>query len=589
MHKSKETIQCLIRASLGEVKSDLVATGGRLINVYSGEVLDGVEMAVSQGRVCYVGPSADHTRGDETQVLDARGRWIAPGFIDAHTHIGHFCRPFELLQAYLPHGTTALMASCDEHTVAFGLTGMRLFLDEVASHPLRVYTLISMAAPQDPLLCETESLSDEQVEEVLRDPRVLGLGEVVSWLRLVQGDRDLATRIDLTLNQGKIVHGHTAGARDRRLNAIAAASVSSCHEPISGEDALARLRLGYWTMLREGSFRQDLEATLKPLLAAGVDTGRLILVTDGMAPDDVAAHGHMDHVIRRAVAFGLSPVRAIQAATLHPATYSGLEQDIGGLAPGRFADFVLLDDLETVRVGATYIGGERVAEAGETNVAVVPPGFPGGMGLKTAFRLPVTAEDMRISCEQPRARIRVMDLINQTITRERVVEVPCAGGVVSADVEADLLKVAVFDRREGFRPAFGFVRGLGADIGAMGTTVNLDEYTLLVAGSSDYDMAYCANLLLEYGGGIAVVDKGRILEEIPFPIGGLFSLEPWRDVGEKLAAVQQIIRERGSAFSKPLYALCFLTFVTLPELRITGRGLVRAKERRIVPLMAEQG
>ncbi len=587
MQKSKETIQRLIRASMGEVKSDLVVTGGRLINVYSGEVLNGVEMAVSQGRVCYVGPSAEHARGDETRLIDARGRWVAPGFVDAHTHIGHFCRPFELLQAYLPHGTTALMASCDEHTVAFGLAGMRLFLDEVASHPLRVYTLISMAAPQDPLLCETESLSDEQVEEVLRDPRVLGLGEVVSWLRLVQGDPDLATRIDMTLNQGKIVHGHTAGARDRRLNAIAAASVSSCHEPISGEDALARLRLGYWTMLREGSFRQDLEATLKPLLAAGVDTGRLILVTDGMAPDDVAAHGHMDHVIRRAVACGLSPVRAIQAATLHPATYSGLEQDIGGLAPGRFADFVLLDDLDSVRVGATYIGGEPVAQAGETNVDVVPPAFPDGMGLKTAFRLPVTAEDMRVRCDESRARIRVMDLVNQTITRERVVEVPCAGGVVSADVEADLLKVAVFDRREAFSPAFGFVRGLGTDIGAAGTTVNLDEYTLLVAGSSDYDMAYCANLLLENGGGIAVVDKGRILEEIPFPIGGLFSLAPWRDVGEKLAAVQGILKERGSAFPKPLYALCFLTFVTLPELRITGRGLVRAKERRIVPLLAE--
>ena len=587
MRKTRDTIQRLIRASMGEVKADLLVTGGRLINVYTGEVLDGMEMAVSQGRICYVGASADHTRGDETQVIDARGRWIAPGFIDAHTHIGHFCRPFELLQAYAPHGTTALMASCDEHTVAFGLTGMRLFLDEVACHPLRVYTLISMAAPQDPLLCRTESLSDQEVAEALRDPRVLGLGEVVSWLRLVQGDPDLLARIDMALGEGKIVHGHTAGARDRRLNAIAAASVSSCHEPINGEDALARLRLGYWTMLREGSFRQDLEATLKPLLAAGVDTGRLILVTDGMAPDDVAEHGHMDHVIRCAVECGLSPVRAIQAVTLHPAAYSGLEQDIGGLAPGRFADFVLLDDLDTVRVDATFIGGELVAEDGESKVDAVPPPFPGDMGLKTAFRLPVSAEDMRIRCEDTRARVRVMDLINQTITRERIVEVACAGGVIPADVDADLLKVAVFDRRDGFSPVFGFVRGLGVDIGAVGTTVNLDEYTLMVVGSSDYDMAYCANLLLESGGGVALVDKGRVLEELPFPIGGLFSLEPWRDVGEKLADVQQTLKQRGAGFPKPLYALCFLTFVTLPELRITGRGLVRAKERRIVSLVVE--
>lgn len=587
MRKTKETIQHLIHASMGEVKADLVVTGGRLVNVYSGEVLDGMEMAVSAGRVCYVGPSADHTRGEETRVIDACGRWVAPGFIDAHTHIGHFCRPFELLQAYAPHGATALMASCDEHTVAFGLAGVKLFLDEVESHPVRVYTLISMAAPQDPLLCRTESLSDTEVAEILRDPRVLGLGEVVSWLRVVQADPDILERIGMTLDQGKIVHGHTAGARDRRLNAIAAASVSSCHEPISGEDALARLRLGYWTMLREGSFRQDLEATLKPLLAAGVDTSRLILVTDGMAPDDVAAHGHMDHVVRRAVECGLSPVRAVQAATLHPAAYSGLDQDIGGLAPGRFADFVLLDDLETVRVGATFIGGELAAEHGESRVDAVPPPFPDGMGLKTAFRLPVSADDMRIRCETPRARIRVMDLVNQTIARERIVEVACAGGVIPADVDNDLLKVAVFDRQEGFSPAFGFVRGLGTDIGAVGTTVNLDEYTLLVAGSSDYDMAHCANLLLESGGGVALVDKGQVLQEIPFPIGGLFSLEPWRDVGEGLAAVQQTLRERGSAFPKPLYALCFLTFVTLPELRITGRGLVRAKERRIVPLLAE--
>ena len=587
MSKDKETIRHLIRAGMGEVESDLVVTGARLVNVYSGEVLDGMEVAASRGRICYVGPSADHTRGEETRVIDAQGRWIAPGFIDAHTHIGHFCRPFELLQAYVPHGATALMASCDEHTVAFGLTGMRLFLDEVASHPVRVYTLISMAAPQDPLLCRTESLSDQEVAEILRDPRVLGLGEVVSWLRLTQGDPDLLARIDMTRKQGKIVHGHTAGARDRRLNAIAAASVSSCHEPINGEDALARLRLGYWTMLREGSFRQDLEATLKPLLTAGVDTSRLILVTDGMAPDDVAAHGHVDHVIRRAVECGLSPVRAIQAATLHPATYSGLDQDIGGLAPGRLADFVLLDDLGTVRVGATFIGGELVAEDGVSRVDAVPPPFPDGMGLKTAFRLPVTADDMRIRCEARRARVRVMDLVNQTITRERTVEVACAGGFISADVDNDLLKVAVFDRREGFSPAFGFIRGLGTDIGAVGTTVNLDEYTLLVAGSSDYDMAYCANLLLEAGGGVALVDKGRVLEEIPFPIGGLFSLEPWRDVGGELAAVQLTLKERGSNFPKPLYALCFLTFVTLPELRITGRGLVRAKEREIVPLLAD--
>jgi len=585
--KTKEEIQRLVQASMGEVKANLIISGGRLINVYTGEVLEDQQIAVSHGRICYVGTSAEHTRGASTETVDAEGRWIAPGFIDAHTHIGHFCRPFEFLQAYMPHGTTALMASCDEHTVAFGFTGMQLFLDEVAAHPLRVYTLISMAAPQDPLLCRTETLSVEEILEALRNPQVLGLGEVVSWLRLVQGDPEVLERIDKTLSAGKIVHGHTAGARDRRLNAIGAASVSSCHESINGTDALARLRLGFWTMLREGSFRQDLEATLKPLLKEGVNTNRLILVTDAMAPDDVATRGHMDSVIRRAIECGLSPVKAIQAATLQPALYSGLEQDIGGIAPGRWADFVLLEDLEKVEVDRTIIGGRVVAADGQTQINAVPPAFPADMGLKVAHRLPVTAEDMRIRCESFNAKVRVMELVNQTITRERIVEVPSAGGVIPADVEGDLLKVAVFDRSEGFSPIFGFLKGLGTDIGAIGTTVNLDEYTLMVVGTSDYDMAYCANLLLEAGGGVAVVDKGKIVEEIPFPIGGLFSLDPWQDVGEGLSNIQKVLRDRGSPFAKPLYTLCFLTFVTLPELRITGRGLIRAKERQIVPLIVE--
>jgi len=444
-----------------------------------------------------------------------------------------------------------------------------------------------MAAPQDPLLCRTETLSVAEVQEALANPQVLGLGEVVSWLRLVQGDPEVLERIGQTLGAGKIVHGHTAGARDRRLNAIAAASVSSCHEPINGADALARLRLGFWTMLREGSFRQDLEATLKPLLAAGVDTNRLILVTDGMAPDDVVARGHMDSVVRRAIEYGLSPVQAIQAATIQPALYSGLEQEIGGVAPGRWADIVLLDDLERVTVSRTLIGGQVVAEDGHARTASVPPAFPDDMGLRVAHRLPITAEDMRIRCESARAKVRVMELVNQTITRETIIEVPSVGGVITADAAGDLLKVAVFDRSEGFSPSFGFLKGLGTDIGAIATTVNLDEYTLMVVGTSDYDMAYCANVLLEAGGGVAVVDKGKILEELPFPIGGLFSLEPWREVGQRLANIQKILKQHGSTFAKPLYALCFLTFVTLPDLRITGRGLVRAKEREIVPLIVE--
>lgn len=361
MTRNKQELARLIRGALGELKADLIITGGKLINVYSGEILERMEDAVLDGRICYLGPSAKHTRGGTTEILDASGYYVSPGFIDADTHIGHYARPFENLQAFRPRGTTAVVASCDAMATVLGYRGLKLFLDEVERHPVRVYTLISMAAPQDPLLCNTATFTDAEIAEALADSRVLGMGEIVFWLRLLQCDDELLERLALAHRNGQIVHGHTAGARDQKLCAVAAAGISSCHEPIRFEDALERLRLGYWTMLREGSLRQDLAATLPALIATGVSLQRLILVTDSMSPDDVEERGHMDNVARRAISLGLSPLQAIQSVTLNAATYSGLEQEIGGVAPQRFADIVLIDDLEQCHVREVLIGGKVVA------------------------------------------------------------------------------------------------------------------------------------------------------------------------------------------------------------------------------------
>ncbi len=580
---------------MGEIKADLIVKGGKLINVYSGEILEGWEIAVLDGRICYVGPSGAHARGEKTEILDAGHCAIAPGFIDAHTHIGHFCRPYEYLQAYLPHGTTALVASCDEPATVFGFKGAKLFLDEVEAHPLRVFTVISMVAPQDPLLCSTQSLSRSEVAEGLDDPRVIGLGEIVSWARLLQGDQELLERIEMALERGKIVHGHTAGARDQKLCAIAAAGVSSCHEPINESEALQRLRSGYWVMLREGSFRRDLEGTLKPLLARGLNTRRLILVTDGTAPDDVTADGHMDFVARRAIRLGLSPLQAIQAVTLNPAIYSGLEQEIGGIAPGRYADLVFLEDVEEMRVHSTMIGGKVVARQGKSLVRGHAIAWP--EETLRCLSLPsislgagVSPASFHIPCSAPRARVRVMELLSQNITAERIMDISPLKGAVQAEPSRDLLKVAVFERhRPAGGVALGFLKGLGARVGAVATTTNLDENTLLIAGGSDEDMALCANALIEAGGGMAVVDRGEILAQIDFPVGGIFSLAPWQEIGKGLGRIHHCLRERGSPLPKPIYALMFLTFVTLPELRITARGLVAVKERKLVPLFVDAG
>ena len=588
MARSKEQLALLIRGAMGEIKADLIISGGTLVNVYSGELLDGMEIAAIDGRICYVGPSAKHTRGESTEILDASGCYVAPGFIDGHTHIGHYARPFEHLQSFLPHGTTALVASCDELSTVFGFRGLKFFLDEVERHPLRVYTMISMVAPQDPLLCSTAEFTNDEIAAALADPRVHGMGEIVSWLRLLQCDEQILDSLEVAHRNGQIIHGHTAGARDQKLCAVAAVGISSCHEPIRFEDALERLRLGYWTMLREGSLRQDLAATLPPLIAAGVNLQRLILVTDSMTPDDVEDLGHMDNVVRRAIELGLSPLQAIQAVTLNAATYSGLEQDIGGIAPGRFADILLIDDLERCHVREVLIAAKIVARGGVSEVTQQPIPVPPETMHSLKIGLEVGPSVFRIAAPSATPKVRVMELVNQTITAERVIEVAAPNGFVEANLSDDLLKVAMFDRHQRTkRVAFGFLKGFGAKVGAVGLTTNLDENTLMVIGSDDRDMSLCANALLDAGGGLAVVAGGQILENLDFPAGGIFSLRPRQEVGQGLKRIQHRLKEMGSPFDKPIFAISFLPFVTLPALRITARGLVNAKARQIVLLFAD--
>ena len=230
--------------------------------------------------------------------------------------------------------------------------------------------------PQDPTLCNTATLTDAEFAAALADSRVYGLGEIVSWLRLMERDEELLGRVALALGSRRLIHGHTAGARDQKLCAVAALGIASCHEPIRFEDAIERLRLGYWTMLREGSLRQDLEASLPRLVAAGVNLQRLVLVTDSMSVDDVDECGHMDHVVRRAISLGLAPLQAIQSVTLNAAACSGLEHEIGGIAPGRCADIVLIDDLRQCRVTQVLIGGKKVARQGVSEVKSDPIVLP---------------------------------------------------------------------------------------------------------------------------------------------------------------------------------------------------------------------
>ncbi|MBI3077508.1 MAG: adenine deaminase, partial [Deltaproteobacteria bacterium] len=358
---TREELRALIEVALGRAKADLVVVNGRLVNVYSGEVQQGVTVAIKGRRIAYVGAGCEHTIGPETERLDAAGAYLVPGLIDAHTHQAELLQLTEFVRVAAPHGTTTVVTETNGLANAMGAAGVQAFLEECRHQPIKVFITAPGMVPPFPHLEGSRRLDLDEFTAILDDERTLGMGESF-WPRVLVADDSILERLRRCLNAGKEPEGHAAGARRERLQAYAAAGISSCHESISPEDALERLRLGLHVMLREGSIRQDL-AGIAPLKDAPVDTRRLILVTDTTWPGELVADGHMDHVVRRAVALGFDPVRAVQMATLNAAEHFGLKH-LGGIAPGKIADLLLVDDLRAFRARVVLSDGRLLARDG---------------------------------------------------------------------------------------------------------------------------------------------------------------------------------------------------------------------------------
>lgn len=577
----------LARAALGEVKADLVVRGGCLVNVYTRELVEKVDVAVRGERVAYVGPDASHAVGPRTRVLEADGLYVAPGFIDAHTHIDLYCTPAELCKAALRHGTTSVVAEPDELANVLGFEGLRLFVEMVSGLPMKVYMLVPLVCPQDPAFDDNAPLSLDEVEEALRWPITLGLGEAVRWRSLLEGDPDYWLRISLALRMGKAVEGHSAGARGAKLQGYVASGVGSCHESITAEEALERARLGLHVIVREGSLRRDLASVLPGLLRKLGRPCWVSLGTDIMDPEDLVELGYMDYVVRRAVELGADPVDAIAMATVNPARYFSIDLEVGGVAPGRQADLVLLRSLERVEVEATVSRGE-VAFKGGRLLVDVKHYEPPPRALRTVkVPRPLGPGDFEIRAPREGvARVRVMRLVSETITKLDVRELPVRGGRV--ELPEGYVGAAVVDRIAGTgRVGLGVIEGFGAEVGGLASTLNFDENNLAVVGRSPSDMAAAANRAIELGGGIVLVEGGRVVRELAMPLAGVMSLGGLEGVAGALRDINDYLRRRGSALGKPLNVMLFLTFVTLPEARLCPKGLVDVKERRLVPLLAE--
>lgn len=580
----------LVKVCLGEVKADLVLKDCCLVNVASGELLEDVDITVKRRRIAYVGSSADHTIGGSTKVLSVKGGFVAPGFIDAHTHIDLFCTPTEQTSIFLIHGTTAVFAEPDELVSVLGFKGLELFADEVRRLPLRVFMMVPLVTPQDPELSSIKPLTLEEYEYALTWPDVVGLGEAVAWPLILKCNSYYLERFRLALKRGKVIEGHTAGAKNLKLVACACSGISSCHEPVDADQALARLRLGLFLMVREGSLRRDLTAILPALLKRKVDLSNAAFATDWVDPVDLTELGYMDYVVKEAVEHGLDPVKAIQMATINPAKHFRVDDQVGLVAPGRLADLVVLKSLEKVEVSMTVVGGEVMVKNGRFTGKLEKPHYPeyALKTMKVPRRLEASDFEVRAPVEEGAVKVVVAKLENEAITRKTVEGLKAVNGLIQADVKLDVAKVAVIDRHYGTgRVGLGFIKGFGARVGAISTSLNFDENNLVVLGFNEEDMELAANETVRMGGGLVVVNGGRVVEALPMPVAGVMSDEPFEGVTAKLRRINRLLRDAGCAFKKPINVLLFTTFVALPEVRFTDRGIVDVKERRFIPLIVE--
>ena len=575
-----EVTRTLVDAAMGRDKADVVIRGGRLVNVHTAEIQDGVDVAIKAGRVVLVG-QAEHTIGGGTELIDASGFYLLPGLMEGHVHIeSSMITPTQFARAVLPHGTTAVFIDNHELANVLGIEGVKVMMEEARHLPLKIYLAMPSCVPAMPGFEDAGAvIGPPEVRNAMSWDYVAGLGEMMNMPGVIDGDRDVHAILRATLEAGKVVTGHYSIAEtERGLQAFIAAGISSCHESTRKEDALAKLRLGMYVMLREGSAWHDLKETIRAISDTGVDSRHAMIVTDDTHPDTLINVGHMNHVVRRAIEEGLEPVRAVQMATVNVAEYFRLGHDLGSISPGKCADIIFVRDLKEIRVDKVLVDGVLVAEGGRLSVELSDFSYPDS--VRHSVRLPrALGQDdflIRVPDGASSVTVRVVEVQGgQVVTRHLQVERPVVDGTVAASVSDDLAKVASVERHKATgQIGLGFVKGFHLKAGAVASTIAHDSHNLLMVGTNEADMAFAGNTLVEAGGGMVAVRDGELLALVPLPIAGLMSQEPVEVVDEEVQALAGAWQELGCDLPSPFMTMSILALPVIPELRITNRGLV---------------
>ena len=557
----------IIDVAAGREKADLVLKNSTFVNVFSGE-LDTCDIAVAEGLIVGLG----QYQGFEE--VDMTGRIVCPGFIDAHIHLeSSLVSPAEFARAVIPHGTTTVITDPHEITNVMGTDGIDYMIAATEGLPVDVRFMIPSCVPASPMDESGANLDYRDIDSFFEHPRVQGLAEMMNFPGIISADGSTVAKIVASQAHHKKIDGHAPGLKGNDLNAYIAAGVYSDHECADVEDAMAKLKLGQFIMIREGTAAKNLEA-LMPLIRSEKYFDRCMFCTDDKHPSDLLEKGHIDYICREAVAMGADPIRTVQVACLHAARYF-LLNNRGAIAPGYLADFAVVEDLKDFHVVTVYKKGRRVYHDG-TVEPFPQPQIPEHLEKRAhdTFHLPVlSASDFAKS--RPRGVIGMVS--GQIITSDE----GYAGGV---DTQEDILKMAVIERHKNTRHiGIGYLKGYGLKSGAVATSVAHDSHNIICVGVGDEDMAFAANRIAQNHGGIVVVRDGRVLAELPLEIAGLMSEKPLREVNDLLENAKQAAYSLGVGRDiDPFMTLSFMSLPVIPTLRLTTRGVIDVNTQQYI-------
>lgn len=570
----------LVAVAAGRQAADLVIRRGRLVNVQSREVLEGWEVAVIQGRFAYVGPDASHCIGPDTEVVAAEGQFLIPGLCDAHMHIeSGMLTPAEFAAAVTPHGTTTMFTDPHEIANVLGLDGVRMMHDEAMKQPINIFTQMPSCAPSAPGLETTGfEIGPEDVAEAMTWPGIIGLGEMMNYPGVINGDAQMLAEMAATMDAGKTVGGHYASPdRGIPFHAYAAGGAADDHEGTAEADAIARVRQGMRSMLRLGSAWYDVESQITAITEKGLDPRNFLLCTDDSHSGTLVHEGHMNRVVRHAIECGCDPVVALQMATINTATHFGLERELGSIAPGRRADVILTSDLTSLPIETVFARGQRVAEAGRMLAECPHYDWPQSVRDTVHLGKTLSAEDFSIAAPAGAnaVRAKVIGVVeNQAPTKALTFELPVTERRVQATGE--VCQIALVERHlatgnvtNGFVSGFGYTGKM-----AIASTVAHDSHHMIVVGTDRDMMAAAANRLGDVGGGVTVWKDGAELALVELPIAGLMSDRPAIEVAGKAQAMVEAMAECGCTLNNAYMQHSLLALVVIPELRISDLGLV---------------